>query len=277
MVDIKELEPSGSEKAAETKKPVPFLTNMCGRLYTHFDNNTEVVKNEKPEDRHSRIMAVLKEKLRPFEAKYIAWESVRQNRGLLVTDGQTAQAMYGGEKYEGLTGFEGYFAGMHLTPEEIFTRISQMGEKMYGAYSQIHRISRENFLKQLDPKNRPTDLYFTDLEGIFAAELARSRAYIDNLPPPGKNYDRSANAAFRGSSFSNTSGVHLNIDFSAQDDKSSLGVSEFRQDLKFPSHTEVKSVHTLAENEAFGYAVMTRIGILGHPMFRLYMRMRDRL
>lgn len=253
-------------------RSVPFLAWMLQDVYQFFDRKVDIQPRETADNRHLKVMGQVNKKLERYAPGYLAWESVRHHRGLLVTQHQVPQVVFDQKIYTGLTGFEGYFVGMKLTPSEIFSRIAKMGEDIYQSYHRQYRTSPESFIQGLDPGHRPTILHFGDLESIFAAQLARSRAAIYSTPPGGKLYDRYANAYFRQSTITNVSGTEFTLDFTPgmYDDGREIQTPSIFQTIKFKTGIRDTSDTLLPDYDAFGYAVMSRIGILGHPVYRAY-------
>ena len=136
---------------------------------------------------HETNLSHLVQASRRYERQYLAWETVRKVRNPFFVEG---------------TGFEGYFVGQNVTPDQVIEALLQIGrdalvsnERMYRANPRFHSVLMKTLVGDLDD-DVAINVWATGLGAIlgrlrrfvyssqvanqFQTETYRS---VSNLPP----------------------------------------------------------------------------------------------
>lgn len=257
----------------QIRRSLNFWLGRYTDIYGYYERTLDFSTYPPTKSPHDIIVGKIETECKKYAESYLSWELVRHHRGLSVTNNHVPQTTYEGIRYRGLTGFEGYFAGMGLGHEEIFEKVSKMGEAIYADYNRSHRISRRDFLQKIDPKHTPSGLYIDDLTETFRMQLACSRSLIFQPPSEGKVYNRLTHNEFRSTTKTNVSTATIEYTYVPSPSPSLSQEIEFKSD-----QSPVSTItYEIPQVDAFGYAVMSQIGILGHPIYRLYERLKPEL
>ncbi len=106
-------------------------------------------------------LETLTEKSRRFEQSYLAWETVRKLRNPFFTNG---------------TGFEGYFVGIHHSPEEMLDTLLKIGHRILDSNCRMYRYNytfKSTLMKTLIGEvSDPRAIYvWSDLLGSLLGRL----------------------------------------------------------------------------------------------------------
>jgi hypothetical protein len=192
------------------------------------------------------------ESSRKYERAYLAWEAVRKVRNPFFVDG---------------TGFEGYFVGQCLSPEEIAEQLIKIGRHMLMSNYRLYKFNplfRSRLLKTLfAEKTDPPAMEV--LAAQFGAALGRLRCNL--LTNIHTRY-------FQAETYQNTSSLpiirYTQGDFSIEQEYALPCAG-----LHTTPHWNLSLEASLKPCDADACLVIKSIGKFGHPLIREYLGRRN--
>lgn len=184
------------------------------------------------------------------DSQYLAWENVRKKRNPFFENG---------------TGFEGYFVGICLSPEEVLEKILIINKDILNNLVRLYRFdySFQSRLFKALTEDRADTKAMHDWAAEFGAALAKLRMNVHEVHNPTADYFRSetyrivkALPPIRYSEVEYQIGQHYVVGF--------YNGQHNHQLVIMPS--------MLKPNDQDPWLVAQLIGKFGHPLVREYLR-----
>ena len=184
-------------------------------------------------------------------------ESKRFNRGY-----QAWQTLRYSTK-ERKTGFEGYFVGQNLNPDEIAMKIAEMGKWQLQRLGTDPSFKRE-VLGVLAGRNVINPAVWLELDSMFAALLAISKAEMITHPPAQN---------FRANTYFQVDRVNPGITYTTEGPKITRQIYTIPIIPLIEELLPPQSVFTEREVNDPGhqFGIMSSLGMMGHPLSRRFL------
>ncbi len=201
---------------------------------------------------HDIPLDTLTHRSRRYERAYLAWEMVRKLRNPFFTNG---------------TGFEGYFVGIHQSPEEMLNTLLKLGHNILESNCRLYRhdhVFQSMLMKTLI--GECCDLHAIDVwADLLGALLGRLRC---NIPANDENH------YFQNETYwivNNLPGIRYTLrDFRVE--------QEYRITLTSPNTASRMdfNLNMLRRSDYEAGLVIHTLGRFGHPLVREYLHQAER-
>ncbi len=185
-----------------------------------------------------------------YEPNYLAWETVRKGRNPFFKNG---------------TGFEGYFVGLCLTPEDALARILETAQQMLTSITRLYRFEpqfRSILIKTLDGEaSNPRAM--SEWTTQLGATLARLRCNLIRNPQADAFHTKIYDLVSRLPSINYIQNEHSIRQCYVIDSGYDPNVARM-----------IVSMRDLKASEQDAWLIAESVGKFGHPLIREFMRIR---